>query len=53
MIQDFDKKIPITDEMKMASFSVNLKEGKTRLNTWFMGEEGYSLGAYYVYITKE
>ncbi|MFT7035642.1 MAG: hypothetical protein ACJA2S_004166 [Cyclobacteriaceae bacterium] len=38
--------------MKAASFNINLEKGKTKLQTWFTGEEGLSLGAYYVYISK-
>ena len=38
------------------SVSVNigmkLTEGNKRIKTWFEGEDGTSLGAYYVYITK-
>lgn len=51
-IQDIDNIVAVTDEMKAASFSVDLEKGKTRLQTWFTGEEGMSLGAYYVYISK-
>jgi len=51
-IQDFDNTISVTDGMKAASFVVDLKKGKTKLKTWFTGEQELSLGAYYVYISK-
>ncbi|MEE4215865.1 MAG: hypothetical protein V2I34_12425, partial [Bacteroidales bacterium] len=51
-VQDFKGEIPVTDGMFSASFEVDLKEGKTKLQTWFTGPEGLSLGAYYVYITR-
>ncbi|HCC70130.1 MAG TPA: N-acetylgalactosamine-4-sulfatase [Bacteroidales bacterium] len=50
-IQDFDNTVPVTEEMKTAEFTVDLKSGKTKLRTWFTGDDGLSLGAYYVYIT--
>jgi hypothetical protein len=42
----------VTDDTRAASFSINLEKGKTKLQTWFTGAEGLSLGAYYVYISK-
>jgi hypothetical protein len=51
-VQDFDRTLAVTQEMTTAEFSVPLKEGKTRLRTWFTGDEGLSLGAYWVYISK-
>jgi hypothetical protein len=51
-IQDFDGTVPVTEDMKAAEFTVNLKSGKTRLQTWFTGAEGLSLGAYYLYISR-
>jgi len=51
-IQDFKKSVTVTDEMKSADFIMNLDKGKTKLKTWFTGEEGLSLGAYYVSIRK-
>lgn len=50
-IQDFDKNLLVTEEMKAAEFVLDLKPGKTKLRTWFTGDEGLSLGAYYVYVT--
>jgi len=51
-IQDFNSIVPVTEEMKAAEFTVDLKAGKTRLKTWFTGDEGLSLGSYYVYISR-
>jgi len=50
-IQDFDSTVAVTDNMKAAEFTVDLEPGKTRLKTFFTGDEGLSLGAYYVYIS--
>lgn len=52
-IQDFDDSITVTDDMKTAGFTVDLDKGKTKLRTWFTGDEGLSLGAYWVYISLE
>jgi arylsulfatase A-like enzyme len=51
-IQDFQKSISVTDEMKSASFLVDLQKGNTKLKTWFTGKDNLSLGAYYVYISR-
>ena len=51
-IQHFDSTMPVMDKMKAASFIVDLEKGKTKLKTWFTGDQELSLGAYYVYITK-
>jgi arylsulfatase A-like enzyme len=51
-IQDFKDTMAVTDEMKSADFIVKLDKGKTKLKTWFSGEDGLSLGAYYVSIIK-
>lgn len=37
---------------KYAKFTLDLKEGKTKLQTWFMCSDNECLGAYYVYIKK-
>lgn len=50
-IQDFDSTVAVTDNMKAAVFTVDLEPGKTRLMTFFTGDEGLSLGAYYVYVS--
>jgi arylsulfatase A-like enzyme len=52
-IQDFDSTVVVTDNMKAAEFIVDLESGKTRLRTFFTGDEGLSLGAYYVYVSLE
>lgn len=51
-IQDLENSMTVTDEMKSAAFVVNLDKGKTKLKTWFSGNDGLSLGAYFVYISK-
>lgn len=51
-IQDFDSTLPDTEDMNAAIFTVDLKPGKTRLKTWFTGDDGLSLGAYYLYISR-
>jgi hypothetical protein len=51
-IQDYNNTIEIIDDMKSADFVVDLKQGKTKLKTWFTGKDNLSLGAYYVYIGK-
>lgn len=50
-IQDFDSTVAVTDNMKAAEFTIDLEPGKTRLKTFFTGDGGLSLGAYYVYIS--
>ena len=50
-IQDFDGTIPVNDTMEAASFTIDLEQGKTRLKTWFTGDDGLSLGAYWVYVS--
>lgn len=50
-IKDFDSTIPVNDTMMAASFTIDLEQGKTRLKTWFTGDDGLSLGAYWVYVS--
>ena len=50
-IQDFDTTIPVNDDMMAAAFTVDLKQGETKLRTWFNGDDGLSLGAYWVYVS--
>lgn len=50
-IQNFDSTVAVTDNMKSAEFTVDLEPGKIKFKTFFTGDEGLSLGAYYVYIS--
>ena len=52
-IQGIKSSVAVTEGMKAAAFEVNLEKGKTKLKTWFTGTENLSLGAYYVYISRE
>jgi arylsulfatase B len=40
----------VESDDKAAAFSVTLKPGPTKLQSWFMEEDGQSRGAYYVYV---
>ncbi len=51
-IQGLESSLPVTEGMKAAAFEVNLEKGKTKLKTWFTGDNDLSLGAYYVYISR-
>jgi arylsulfatase A-like enzyme len=51
-VQDFEETVEVTSGMKTCDFLVNLNKGKTKLQTWFTGPDGLSLGAYYVYISR-
>lgn len=52
MIQNQDEKVNVTENMKSADFVLDLKKGKTKLQTWFTMGDGLSLGAYYVCVSK-
>jgi len=52
-IQDIESSMTVTEGMKSAAFEVNLEKGKTKLKTWFTGPDNLSLGAYYVYLSRE
>ena len=43
---------PISKDAHAVTFKVQLKAGKTRLQTWFTDDEGTSRGAYYVYVKR-
>ena len=43
----------VTNEDTGIVFTMNLNKGPTALHTWFRGEDEFSIGAYYVYITKK
>lgn len=42
----------VTKDMRSANFILNLDKGKTRLYKWLTGNDGLSLGAYYVCINR-
>ena len=51
-IADLDVTKAIPNGAHAVTFGVGLKAGKTRLQTWFTGDEGASWGAYYVYVRR-
>ncbi len=51
-IQGVDGVIGVNEGDEYASFKLNLKRGKTRLNTAFTMEDGSQIGAYFVEIEK-
>ena len=52
-IGDIDKTQKIDENAHSSVFEVNLKAGKTRLQTWFMDDKNRELcGAYYVYVKR-
>ncbi|UCF44610.1 MAG: arylsulfatase [Planctomycetota bacterium] len=51
-IADVDLRKPVQRDATGAAFRVNLKAGKTRLQTWFTDDKGNSRGAYYVYVKR-
>jgi len=51
-IGDVDVSEPIPMDAHAVTFRVQLKAGKTRLQTWFIDEKGESRGAYYVYVKR-
>ena len=51
-VGDVDESKPIPDGALEVTFRVNLKAGQTRLQTWFMDDQGESRGAYYAYVTR-
>ncbi len=51
-IAGFDLTQPIREDTTAATFTLKLKPGKTRLQTWFTDDNGASLGAYYVYVKR-
>ncbi|MDP7636939.1 MAG: sulfatase-like hydrolase/transferase [Phycisphaerae bacterium] len=53
LVGNIDESMAVTEKMKTATFTVNLKAGLTCMMTWFSDEESkQSRGAYYVYITR-
>lgn len=51
-VANIDEAKTIPTGAKAVTFQVRLKPGKTRLQTWFMDDEGISRGAYYVYAKR-
>ncbi len=51
-IADVDVSKPVPKDAHSATFRVQLKAGKTRLQTWFTDDKGTSRGAYYVYVKR-
>jgi len=51
-IAGFDKTKDIPENAVAVTFSARLKAGKTRLQTWFIDDDGKSRGAYYVYVKR-
>ena len=51
-IADVDITKPIPQDAHAVTFRVQLKAGKTRLQTWFIDDKGESRGAYYVYVKR-
>jgi len=51
-IAHFDESIPVSSDDKVATFLVNLKKGKTRLQTWFSENDNKPFGSYYVYVKR-
>ncbi len=43
---------PVPEGASAVTFRVNLEAGKTRLQTWFIDDDGASRGAYYVYVRR-
>jgi arylsulfatase A-like enzyme len=53
-IGDIDRTQKVDGSAVAAVFELELKAGKTRLQTWFMDKEGNALcGAYYVYVRRK
>lgn len=52
-IGDVEMSRPISPESKSVTFVVELDKGPTNLQSWLIEEDGTSVGAYYVYITKQ
>lgn len=51
-LADVDVSKPVSKEDHAVTFSVKLKAGKSRLETWFADGDGTSRGAYYVYAKR-
>ena len=51
-IANRDMTVPISRNARAVKFDLQLKAGKTCLQTWFMDDRGNSRGAYYVYVKR-
>jgi len=51
-VADMDETKPVPAGARAVTFRAKLKAGKTRLQTWFVDEDGTSRGAYYVYAKR-
>jgi arylsulfatase A-like enzyme len=51
-VADKDLTVPVSRNAHAVTFELQLKAGKTRLQTWFMDDRGNSRGAYYVYVKR-
>ncbi|MBN2592695.1 MAG: arylsulfatase [Sedimentisphaerales bacterium] len=51
-VADQDLTRPVPAEAYFVKFQVKLRAGKTRLQTWFIDDNGTSRGAYYVYVKR-
>jgi arylsulfatase A-like enzyme len=51
-IADVDVTKPVSENARAVTFQVRLKAARTRLQTWFMDDQGVSHGAYYVYVKR-
>jgi arylsulfatase A-like enzyme len=51
-IADVDVSKPVSADTHAVTFRVQLKAGKTQLQTWFINDKGESRGAYYVYVKR-
>jgi hypothetical protein len=51
-VGDVDRSKPADENAVEVTFRMNLKAGKTTLQTWFTGDDGTSRGAYYVYAKR-
>ncbi len=51
-IGDTEKTQPVEPEASAVRFRVSLREGSTRLETWFVEDKGQSRGAYYTTVKR-
>jgi arylsulfatase A-like enzyme len=50
----FDQTLPVGPDDGAVSFTVELRSGPARLQTWFLDEQGVEIcGAYYVYVRRK
>jgi hypothetical protein len=51
-IGNVDLTQPIARDAKAVVFTVNLRKGETRLQSWLVDDKGASRGAYYAYVKR-